>query len=122
MPLPATGPASRSAVKALLGVADADVSQDELVDRYVAVANNIVTELPIAQRANTDPAPADWSAPEFARIVEGANMLGARLYVRKDSAEGVAATAVAAAVYVQRNDPDIAQMLLIGAYQKPAVG
>lgn len=122
MPLPATGPSSRSAVKALLGIADADVSQDDLVDRYVAAANALVRGLPVTDIANTDPAPADWTGEELAGIVLGADQLAARLYRRKDTTEGVAAVGASDPVYVLRDDPDLAQLLQVGAYEKPAVG
>lgn len=122
MPLPDGGPASRSAVKALLGVAPLDLTEDALIDTYVAAANALVRDLPVAQRANTVPAPADWTGADLSAIVLGADQLAARLYRRKESAEGVSAFASEGPVYVQRNDPDIAQLLQLGYYAKPAVG
>lgn len=122
MPLPAAGPSTRDKVKVLLGVADADVSQDDLIDDYVAASNALVRSLPVTDKANTDPAPADWSAVELAGIVLGADQLAARLYRRKDSAEGVAQVGSSDPVYVLRDDPDIAQLLEVGAYERPSVG
>jgi hypothetical protein len=122
MPFPATGPASRSTVKVLLGVADADNTQDALIDMYVAATNVLVKGLPVAQSANTDPAPADWTNPSLSAVVLGADQLAARLYRRKDSAEGVSAIGSANPVYVLRDDPDLAQLLQVGAYEKPSVG
>lgn len=52
----------------------------------------------------------------------GAKMLGARLYRRRNSVEGVATFTGEGAAYVQRNDPDIAMLLGIGAYAPPVVG
>jgi hypothetical protein len=52
----------------------------------------------------------------------GATMLAARLYRRRNSPEGVASFAADGAVYVQRNDPDVAMLLGIGAYAPPVVG
>lgn len=106
----------------LLGVPDADDSQDAAIDMFVAATNAMVRDLPVAEKANTDPAPADWSGPELAGIVLGADQLAARLYRRKDNAEGVSATAAASPVYVMRDDPDIAQLLELGAYERPSVG
>jgi hypothetical protein len=48
----------------------------------------------------------------------GAAMLGARLYRRRNSPEGVATFTADGAVYVQRNDPDVAMLLGIGAYAR----
>lgn len=56
------------------------------------------------------------------RVVLGATMLGARLFRRRNTASGVETFAGDGAVYVSRNDPDIAQLLQLGAYAKPAVG
>jgi anti-sigma factor RsiW len=52
----------------------------------------------------------------------GATMLAARLYRRRNSPEGVATFAAEGAVYVQRNDPDVALLLGIGSYAPPVVG
>lgn len=56
------------------------------------------------------------------RVVLGATMLGARLFRRRNSASGVETFSGQGVVYVQRNDPDIAQMLELGDYARPAVG
>lgn len=112
------GPTSRELVKALLKITD-DVD-DAVIDSKVAAANQCVRELPIAVPFDTDPAPADWAAG--ARIVEGATMLAARLFERKNSPQGVAAFGDGAAAYVARTDPDVALLLKIGSYSPPAVG
>lgn len=52
----------------------------------------------------------------------GATMLAARWYRRRNSPEGVATMGQETPVYVQRNDPDLAQLLGIGAYAPPVVG
>jgi hypothetical protein len=52
----------------------------------------------------------------------GAKMLGARLYRRRNTPEGVATFASEGAVYVSRNDPDVALLLGLGAYAPPVVG
>jgi len=52
----------------------------------------------------------------------GAQMLAVRLWSRRNSPEGVATFTADGAVYVQRNDPDIALLLGIGPYAPPVVG
>jgi hypothetical protein len=46
----------------------------------------------------------------------------ARFYRRKDSPAGFQLQGMEGAVYVSRNDPDIAQLLGIGAFAPPRVG
>lgn len=116
MPLPATGPTTTPVVKAYLQITDAD--DDDALDVSVAAVNALVRELPVADRHNTtDPDPA-WSGS----VVLGATMLAARLWRRKDSPAGVAAFGEFGPVYVQRNDPDVAMMLELGDYARPAIG
>lgn len=120
MPFPNEGPTTAELVKAQLSIDPADDVDDDAIDRVVAAANQLVQELRIAAPFNTDPAPADWAAG--ARIVEGATLLAARLFERRNSPNGVAAFGDGGVAYVQRNDPDVAQLLRIGAYGRPAVG
>lgn len=54
--------------------------------------------------------------------VLGAVMLAARLFRRRNSPDGVANIGDLGAVYVQRTDPDVALLLSLGAYERPAVG
>ena len=119
MSLPTTGPASSDAVRALLGVDPGDDSQDEAIEAKVAAVNAVVRVLPVAEKAD---GAADWTGAELAAIVDGANTLAARMYRRRDAAEGTSAFGSDAAVYVQLNDPDVAQLLQLGYYQRPAVG
>lgn len=66
-----------------------------------------------------DPALTVWSD----KVKLGATMLAARLVRRRNSPQGVAAfTEQGGAAYVSRTDPDVAQMLRIGAYAAPQVG
>lgn len=62
--------------------------------------------------------PADWPAHRH----EGAVMLAARLHRRRNSPSGVEAFNEMGAVYVQRNDPDVALLLGLGAHTEPRVG
>lgn len=67
------------------------------------------------------PAPA-VGAPWPADHVLGACMLAARLHRRKHSTGGVEAFGADGAVYVRRNDPDVAMLLGLGDYASPMVG
>lgn len=106
-PPPATPPTTASAVVEALSMPAGSESEARVAD-YVAAVNVLV--------------PRMSSAPPEAQAL-GAKMLAARLYRRRSSPEGVATfTAGEGAVYVQRNDPDIALLLGIGAYAGPVVG
>lgn len=118
MPFPADGPTTRDKVKAHLGIADA--VDDAAIDDKVAAVNAMVTGWPVAQVANTDPAPASWAA--FPRIVEGATMLAARLFRRRNSPDGVVPAGDAAPAYIARTDPDVALLLQIGTNAAPGIG
>lgn len=121
MTLPLAGPTSRQLVVDWLpgGVPTAD---EPRVDRLVLAANAYVRKLPVCDelRGLPDPAPADWAGYEH--IVEGATMLVARLYRRKNTPDGVAMFGGDTIAYVRRVDPDIAQLLQLGDYAPPAVG
>lgn len=118
MPFPADGPTTTGKVKALLKIGDA--VDDAYIGDVVAAVNDLVESLPVAQALNTDPAPADWTGAP--RIMQGATMLAARLFERRNSPNGVAAFGDGATAYVQRNDPDVAILLRIGPYSPPRVG
>lgn len=55
-------------------------------------------------------------------IVTGATMLAARIWRRRNSPAGVESFGELGPIYVQRNDPDIAILLGLGNYTRPAVG
>lgn len=61
---------------------------------------------------------AGWPA----NVELGATMLAARVYRRRNSPAGVESLGEAGPVYVSRNDPDLAQLLELGRYARPAVG
>lgn len=115
MALPVAGPAVLEHVKRLVGIKPDDTTDDDRLARIVAAANSFVRDLPIAARSDGLEA---WQA----RVVEGADMLAARLWRRKDSPAGVAALGDFGPVYVQRNDPDVAMLLELGQHSRPAVG
>lgn len=113
--LPVPEPTDLVAVKGQVGIPADDDSEDARLVPIVAAVNDLVRGLPISDGAL---GALVWPA----RITLGATMLGGRLYRRKDSPDGVAAFSDLGPVYVQRNDPDIAQLLQLGAHAKPAVG
>lgn len=113
--LPPDGPATVPGVKAHLGITDD--RDDTRLAAVVAAVNARVVTWPCAQVAVNL---ADWSTASA--VVEGANMLAARLFRRKNSPAGVEAFGADGAVYVMRNDPDVAMLLGLGPWQGPAVG
>lgn len=117
--LPTPGPATVSGVRRHLGHADTDTRDQTRLESLVAAVNAKVRAWPVAAKAA---GLADWTDPAVADVVEGATMLAARLYRRKNSPAGVEAFGADGAVYVQRNDPDIALLLELGNYGRPVVG
>lgn len=115
MTVPVAGPADRDSVKLLLRIGG--TSDDAVIDQVVAAVNSMVRDLPVA----TPDSGATWATwPD--RVVLGAVMLSARLFRRRDTPSGVQTFGDYGPVYVQRNDPDVAQLLQLGAYKRPAVG
>jgi hypothetical protein len=111
------GPASLAAVKTLLRLTT--TADDDLIAAAVAGVNAWVARLPWATDTDPDTGAVSWTAD----VTYGANLLGGRLYRRRNSPAGVEAFSdIGGAVYVQRNDPDIAMMLGIGTYARPVVG
>lgn len=117
---PDNGPTTLELVKAHLGIEDA--VDDAAITRKVAAVNVKVMSWPVATIADTDPAPANWNLPEFAHIVEGATMLAARLFRRKNSPDGVTTMGDGAVAYIARTDPDVALLLQLGDNAAPGVG
>ncbi len=115
MPLPDTGPTSLEAVKAHLGITD--TRDDSALTSVVDAVNVVVRRLPVTARLERAGA-VEW--PDD--IIEGSTMLAGRLWRRRDSPAGVVVFGDAGAVYVQRNDPDVAMLLQLGAWAHPAVG
>lgn len=113
MPQPADGPATTAKVKVQLQITDA--GDDAVLDDIVAAVNAVVRGLPVAQLGDDVNA---WPA----NVSHGANMLAGRLFRRRNSPSGIEAFGANGPVYVNRNDPDIAQLLQLGDYSKPAVG
>ena len=110
-----TGPATEEAVKARLGITD--TADDEDITLIVGAVNAWVDGLPVA--AGQD---GTNEHPYAATVQLGAVFLSVRLFKRRDSPSGVEGFGTDGAVYVRRNDPDIALLLNLGDYAKPAVG
>jgi hypothetical protein len=118
--LPATGPTTLATACAELGYTVGAVpARDARLQLRVDAANSFVRSLPVASDSLTygSPPPA-W--PSYVSL--GTSMLATRLWRRKDSPSGVEAFTDQGAVYVSRNDPDIAQLLKLGNYTPPMVG
>ena len=123
MPLPAAGPTTLEVVKSPDYLDLPDTDDDGRLSRIVDAVNDLVRRLPVADRAYTDTQAGADAAGWPAGIVEGATMLVGRLWIRKDSPDGIAAVGDLGPVYVRRNDPDIAMLLEIGPdHRAPAVG
>lgn len=125
--LPATGPATLAQVKAELLYTNTDAARDARLQLRVNAVNLWVRQLPIASDALTYGTPAYPGAPGVPPqwpdyVILGATMLCTRLWRRKDSPSGVEAFTDQGAVYVSRNDPDVAQLLKLGTYAPPRVG
>lgn len=119
--LPEGGPAASAAVRAALKLAAGDAADNTYLDGIVGAVNVFVRLLPIASTVAVPPPaepPAEWPAD----IVTGANLLAARLYRRRNSPSGLEAFGDLGASYVQRNDPDVAQLLALGSHSYPQVG
>lgn len=120
MTFPADGPTSRQLIDDhLTGGTGLPAADSTRVERIADAVNAWVRTLPVASPVDAA-SPVDWTG--FAHIVEGATMLGARLYRRKNTPDGVAVFSGEGIAYVRRNDPDIAQLLSLGDYGRPAVG
>ena len=119
MTLPDAGPTTVALVKSHLGLTSA--TADDKLARIVNATNAYVRRLPVCQPVLDADTTADWS-PDYDHIVEGATMLAARLYRRKDTPDGVATFGAEGAFYVSRNDPDVSMLLQLGVHAPPVVG
>jgi hypothetical protein len=111
--LPEGGPTSDALVKSWLRITDG--RDDAILAIVVPAVNNQVrgwrcSEVAVGAEAWPD------------RIVAGSTMLAARLVRRRNSPSGVEVFASEGTAYVSRNDPDIGQLLGLGAHSPPTVG
>lgn len=115
--LPVGGPATLAGTKRKLTIQAGDVADDDLITQVVAAVNRLVRSWPCAEPAV---GAEDWSGvPE---VVDGAEDLATRWFRRKGSPAGVESIGTLGAVYVMRNDPDIAMKLGLGTYEGPVIG
>lgn len=111
--LPEAGPAVLAAVKLQLGATSE--RDDALLETDIAAVNAMVRRLPCAVPVQEKDA---WPAD----IVKGAVLMAARLFSRRNSPLGYADAGELGPIYVQRNDPDVAQLLSLGSYSYPMIG
>ncbi|MFC9895037.1 hypothetical protein ACFVMC_15235 [Nocardia sp. NPDC127579] len=111
MTTPVQAPATDAAVKAYLRLDDP--GDETTLTATVNAVNALMVEwfgAPVS--------PAVWSETKR----QGAVMLAARVFRRRNSPAGVESFGELGPIYVQRNDPDVGQLLGLGAYARPAVG
>lgn len=113
--LPNGGPATLAAVRLRVGLEADDTSKDDDLEPIVEAVNDEVRTWRVAQRSAAPDVPVEDRTWRRGAVL-GANMLCARLYARRNSAEGVYAFADGSPAYVQRNDPDIALLLKLGPH------
>lgn len=90
-------------------------SVDSTLTVVVATVNTYVSGLPVL-------ADLDDAAPVPADVKQGATMLAARLWRRRNSPSGVETITEAGAQYIARFDPDMSRLLRLDGYAAPAVG
>lgn len=102
-------------VKAWLHITDA--ADDPLLSAVVDATNAWVASTAWVQELPPDPDPDLW--PDD--VTQGAVMLAARLYRRRNTPSGVEPF-VDGAVYLPRRDADVDMLLHLGYYSPPRVG
>ena len=117
-PIPAT---SVDAVKSYLAITD---DRDDAMIQAVVVAVNDQVEQwhgPPTIAGGTGDDPTVSYRPKYQ---QGATMLAARVTRRRNSPNGVEdyGSDLAGAIYTRSNDPDVAQLLELGRYERPTVG
>lgn len=120
----ALGPATEASARVMLNLDVDDDRDDDKLALNLNAANQFVAGLRIAKAhvALVVPDPADPKPWPYS-LVLATTLLTARWFRRSNSPAGVVDLGGEAGVaYVQRNDPDIAQMLGLGPYTRPAVG
>lgn len=121
--LPA-GPATEARVRSLLGLAADDDEFDSFLESAINAVNEMVVGWPCSEAFIGGLPPVDeredikWPW----RLTQGASMLAGRIFTRRNSIEGVVTFGVEGVAYVQRNDPEIAQLLNLGQNRIPKVG
>lgn len=94
-----------------LGMSPTDPGRNQLAPAVAAV------NAQVAQWHSYEPGD-EWTAPH----ILGGTMLAAHLYRRRNTPGGVENFNELGAVYVQRSDPHVSQLLGLGAWTPPRVG
>lgn len=118
-PVVQNGATSVAKVKAHLAITDD--RDDATLSLVVEATNDQVTQwLGGPTIASEDGTALDYR-PKYQ---QGATMLAARVYRRRNSPNGVEdyGGELQGAIYTRRTDPDVAQLLELGHYERPAVG
>lgn len=113
--LPEGGPVTLAALKTRLGIDEGDHTEDGRLTTVILAVNDEIRTWPVAARSS---GLDEWKTS----TVHGATLLAARIDARRNTPDGVAGFSDGAPIYVQRNDPDVAMLLGLGAWSKPAVG
>lgn len=91
---------------------------DDTIDTGLAGVVDSVNVLVAGWRPLADPDELAYPTP----VQQGATMLAARVWRRRNSPAGVESYGDLGPTYVQRNDPDVAMLLGLGYYTVPVVG
>lgn len=115
----ANGATTTQAVKTYLAITDD--RDDAAIDVVVSAVNDQVEQWhgpPTLENATGDA--LDYR-PKYQ---QGATMLAARVYRRRNSPNGVEdfGSDLQGAIYTRSSDPDVAQLLELGRYERPAIG
>jgi hypothetical protein len=113
-PLSPEGPASPERVLSWIKVQDKAAAAEAGEVDAVVLAVNAVLRRWVPVPAEGQPWPDD--------VALGSVMLAGRLWRRRNTPGGVESFGQEGAFYVQRNDPDVALLLGLGAYVQPMVG
>jgi hypothetical protein len=120
--LPETGPITDETIPGVPAVEELDAAEIERLARILDAVNGFVRDLPVSDRARRDTQEAANLDGWPDRIVEGAIMLAARLWRRKDTPGGVVPMSDGGVAYIRRSDPDASMLLELGEHGKPAAG
>ena len=96
-----------------------DVTVDAHMSLCAGAVNAFIATLPDAPLA---PADEDGNRAWTDQTKLAATLLGARLYRRRNSPNGIEALTADGASYVSRYDSDISRMLRIDGHTRPRVG
>lgn len=108
-------PTTVERVKGYLKLQPLDAVDDALLADVVAATNSWVARIPWV--AGLEGFPAAWDD----RADQGATMLAARLYRRRNTPSGVE-TFTDSVVYVPRRDSDVDMLLRTGSHATPQAG